>query len=220
MAVAAGEAAVADAGVRQRAKTMLKEKPMRPEKQNNTRQRTTRKRVLPLLVGTAILCSLGGLSRIAAQSKSNAAQAAQKSFTTPDLAAQALFAAAENFDVPALLEILGPDGKDLVSSEDPVADKNNAMKFAAEWREKHSIAVDSKNPARAEIAVGNDDWPLPIPLVNRGGKWVFDSKSGRQEVLFRRIGENELDTILVCRGFAEAQHEYAADKHDDSIVNQ
>jgi len=149
-----------------------------------------------------------------------ASQPAQKSFSTPKEAAEALFQAAEKFDQPALKEILGPDGEDLVSSEDPVQDKNNAAAFAARAHEKNEVAIDPKNSKRAIISVGNDDWPLPIPLVSKGGKWSFDTKAGRQEVLFRRIGSNELDAIEICRGYVDAQLAYAQEKHDNAEVNQ
>jgi hypothetical protein len=147
-------------------------------------------------------------------------QPTQKAFATPKEAVEALIQATENFDVPALKEILGPDGEDLVSSEDPVQDKNNAIAFAVRAREKNDVAIDPKNSKRAIISVGNEDWPLPIPLVNKAGKWIFDTKAGRQEVLFRRIGSNELDAIQICRGYVEAQHEYALEKHDNAEVNQ
>jgi DUF2950 family protein len=145
---------------------------------------------------------------------------AQKQFATPQQAAEALIQAAENYDVPALLEIFGPDGKDLVSSSDPVQDKNRAEAFAAKAHEKNAVVLDPKNKFRATLSVGNDDWPLPVPIVKKKGKWYFDSKQGRNEILFRRIGANELDAIQVCRGFVEAQQEYASEVHDDSGVNQ
>jgi hypothetical protein len=160
---------------------------------------------------------LGALTLCALQA---APQSAQKTFATPELAYQALIQAAEAYQVPALLEILGPDAKDVVSSEDPVEDKNRAAAFVSLAHEKHVITVDPKNPARAELSVGNNDWPLPIPLVKKNGQWSYDTKAGRQEILFRRIGENELDAIKVCRGFVEAQQEYALDKHDGSELNQ
>jgi hypothetical protein len=119
-----------------------------------------------------------------------------------------------------LLQILGPDGKDIVVSADPVRDKNNAAAFAARAHEKNLVTMDPKNPNRAVLSVGNGDWPLPVPIVKQKGKWHFDSKQGRDEVLFRRIGANELDAIQVCRGFVEAQDEYASQVHDDSGVNQ
>jgi hypothetical protein len=127
---------------------------------------------------------------------------------------------ASNFDVAAAKEILGPDSDDILSSEDPVMDKNRAQAFAAMAQEKTSIDVDKKDPNRALLLVGNDDFPLPIPMVKRKGKWSFDTKTGREEILNRRIGANELNAIAICRGFVEAQKEYAADKHDDSKVNQ
>jgi hypothetical protein len=82
------------------------------------------------------------------------------------------------------------------------------------------VTIDPKNKAQAILTVGNDDWPLPVPLVSRGSKWYFDSKRGHDEILFRRIGANELDAIQICRGFVDAQKEYAAEVHDDSGVNQ
>jgi hypothetical protein len=87
-------------------------------------------------------------------------------------------------------------------------------------KEKNSIEVDAKDANKATILVGNDEWPLPIPVVKRKGKWVFDTKAGREEILLRRIGANELDVLAICRGYVDAQHEYAMQKHDGSTVNQ
>jgi hypothetical protein len=144
----------------------------------------------------------------------------QKSFRTPQDAAQALITAAKTYDVPTLLEIFGKDGEDLVSSADPVRDKSNAARFVAKAEDKTVVTVDPKNRNRAIVLVGTDRWPLPVPLVNKGGKWFFDTKAGRTEILFRRIGANELDAIQVCRGYVEAQHEYAAQVHDNAGINQ
>ena len=145
---------------------------------------------------------------------------AQKSFATAKEAADAFVAAASSYDVPALLAILGPDGKALVESDDSVQDKNRAEAFAAKAKEKEEVQPDPKNPAVAMLIVGNDDFPLPIPIVQKAGKWSFDTKAGKQEVLRRRVGANELDAINICRGFVEAQLEYAKTIHDDSGVNQ
>ena len=144
----------------------------------------------------------------------------QKTFNTPKEAAAAFIQAAESFDVSALKQILGPHGEELVSSEDPVQDKNIATAFAAKANQKNSVAVDPKNPNRAVLVVGNDNWPMPIPIIKRNGVWFFDTKAGRQELLYRRIGANELDAIQICRGYVEAQQEYALEKHDGSEVNQ
>jgi hypothetical protein len=142
----------------------------------------------------------------------------QKTFASPKEAADALVAAAAVFDTKALLEILGQDGKSLVSTEDHVADKNRAEAFAKRAAEKSAIAVDPKKPKSATFVVGADEWPLPIPIVNDGKGWRFDSKKGKQEVLYRRIGANELDAIEICRGYVEAQLEYASRRRDGKPV--
>jgi hypothetical protein len=145
---------------------------------------------------------------------------AQRTFASPKAAADALVAAAEKYDVPALNEILGPDGIDLIVTEDAVRDKNQAAAWAAKAREKLVIVTDPKQPKSATLNVGRDDWPMPIPVVNEGGKWRFDTVAGRQEILYRRIGRNELDAIEVCRGYVEAQEEYASLRRDGARVNQ
>jgi hypothetical protein len=177
------------------------------------------------LIASAIasLWLLGFSLHAATTSKSDAASAvqpAQKQFDTPQQAADALIQVAANFDVAAAKEILGPDSADIVTSEDPVQDKNRAAEFAAKAKEKMSVQTDRKNPNQAIVSVGNDDFPLPIPIVKQKGKWFFDTKVGREEILNRRIGANELNAIAICRGFDDAQHEYAAEKHDGSKVNQ
>jgi len=141
-------------------------------------------------------------------------------FDSTQEAVDSLVKAAENFDVPALIQILGPDSKDLVSSEDAVADKNRAAGFTAKAKEKISINVDPHDSDMAIVSVGDDDFPLPIPLIKEKGKWIFDTETGRQEILNRRIGANELDAIAICHGYFEAQHEYALEKHDNSKVNE
>jgi DUF2950 family protein len=145
---------------------------------------------------------------------------AVKRFDTPQQAANALVEAADNFDVPALMQIFGPDGEDIVFSGEFPQDRKHAADFAAEAREKKSVSVDPKDGNRAFLLVGNEDWPFPVPLVKTGSKWFFDAKAGRQELLYRRIGADELDAIEVCRGYVEAQHEYALQPHQGYDVNQ
>lgn len=147
-------------------------------------------------------------------------KAKQQQFDTPQQALDTLVQAAAAFDTSTLMQVLGPDATDLVSSDDPVMDKQRATEFATKAKEKNAVEVDKKNPNRASLTVGNDDYPLPIPLIKQHGKWEFDTKAGRQEILNRRIGANELDAIEICRGYVDAQHEYALEKHDDSKVNQ
>src|SRR5258707_6839879 len=155
-----------------------------------------------------------------AQASAGAPQAAKKTFATPKQAVDALIQAAESYDLASLQEILGPESKNILSSEDTVRDKNNAAEFAAKARQKNEVTVNPRNPKLATLSVGDDDWPLPIPLVQKGGKWLFDTKAGREEILRRRIGSNELDAIQICRGYVDAQREYAMEKHDDAEVNQ
>ena len=143
-----------------------------------------------------------------------------KAFDTPQQAADAVIKAAADYDVDALMAIFGPDGKDFVSGGDPVQDKNKAIAFGKEAQAKNSISVSKSNPNQATLIVGDEEWPFPVPLIKKNGKWYFDAKTGRQNILFRRIGANELDAITVCRGYVDAQREYSLQIHDDSGVNQ
>ncbi|MGE5277120.1 MAG: DUF2950 domain-containing protein [Acidobacteriota bacterium] len=176
-------------------------------------------------LGSGMICVLLLASAVdaSAQSKSKPAAPAavrQRTFDTPKAAADALIAAAESYDVPALKEILGPEGEDIVATSDPVQDKNQLEAFAAKAREKTEIVSDAKKPNLATLSIGDQDWPMPIPIVRKGGRWLFDSKAGRKEILYRRIGGNELNAIEACLNFVEAQHEYALEKHDGSGLNQ
>ncbi len=162
----------------------------------------------------------GATSQASAQTKQMATSAStQSSFESPEVAAAALIEAADRFDVESLKVILGPGSEDLVASEDQVQDKRKAKQFAELAAKKKAIEL-TKNGKVALLLVGPDDWPLPIPMVKRGGKWYFDAKQGRKEVLARRIGANELDAITICRRFGEAQMAYASEIHDDSGIAQ
>jgi len=143
-----------------------------------------------------------------------------ESFATAQEAADALVAAAEKFDVDAITKIFGPNGKEIVLTGETPQDKQHAADFAAQAREKERISTDPKNGNRAFLLVGNEDWPFPIPLVRKQGKWFFDAKAGRQELLYRRIGANELDAIQLCHGYVEAQHAYALQTREGYDVNQ
>ena len=178
------------------------------------------KSALSLLIAV-LFCALAYPQSAPAQpAQAEASSQPQKAFDTPQQAAEALVQASGKYDVPALLEIFGPDGKDFVSSGDPVRDQNYAEEFATKAHEKLEVKIDPKNKAQALVSVGNDNWPFPVPIVKQGGKWRFNAKEGHDEILYRRIGANELDAIQVCRGYVEAQHEYASEIHDDSGVNQ
>jgi hypothetical protein len=145
--------------------------------------------------------------------------AAIKSFATPEQAANALVGAAERFDVSALKELFGPAIDDIILSGEAAQGRQRASDFVAKFREKESISLD-KNKTRGFLLVGNQDWPFPIPLVKRAGRWSFDASAGRQELLYRRIGTNELDAITICRGYVEAQQDYALQGRERHGVNQ
>ena len=148
-----------------------------------------------------------------------AATAAGTAFNTPQEAVNALIAAADRFDVRALEQLFGPAGKDIVESGDAVQDRQRASDFAAAAREKTNVSLD-RNKRRAFLLIGKEDWPFPVPIVKHGAKWSFDAAAGRQEILYRRIGSNELDAIAICRGYVESQHEYALKKRNGWDVNQ
>ena len=146
--------------------------------------------------------------------------AGARGFDTPQQAADVLIDAAGKFDVTELTQIFGPGGEDIVFSGEYAQDRQHAANFVAEAGEKKSVSVDPKNGNRAFLLVGDEDWPFPVPLVKSHEKWFFDSNAGRQELLYRRIGANELDAIAICRGYVEAQHEYALQPHEGYDVNQ
>ena len=110
--------------------------------------------------------------------------------------------------------MLGADGEDIVSSGDDVADTDARGKFTSAYDAKHSVKVDGK---KASLIVGADDFPFPIPLVHTKAGWEFDTDEGRQEILYRRIGRNELDTIQTCLAFVDAENEYADKDHGDGV---
>jgi len=176
--------------------------------------------VLPAIVAAFAFAMLSPAAAAQRQKAPEASKPAQKTFNTPKQAADALIQAAADFDVTAMSAILGPGSEDIVTTGDSVQDKNRAAAFATKAREKESIVMDPEDHSRATLVVGNDDWPLPIPIVEESGVWSFDTDAGREEILMRRIGANELDAIQICLGYVEAQQEYALEKHDGAEVNQ
>ena len=134
------------------------------------------------------------------------APADQKTFKTPEAAVQALVKAAQAKDAQALIGLFGAVGKPLIDSGDEVADKNARETFLARYKAKKSL--DKSVADKATLNVGEDDWPFPIPLVKKDGAWYFDSAAGTEEVINRRVGENELKTIQSCLAYVDAQQEY------------
>ena len=185
---------------------------------------STKKRALRCILFLGACASFSGLFIAGQETVPHGASAGAVSlaqrFGTPQEAVDALLAAAEKFDVDALTKIFGPQGKDIVLTGETAQDKQHAAEFVAQAKEKENVSVDPKNGNRAFLLVGNEDWPFPVPLVKKQGKWSFDAKSGRQELLYRRIGANELDAIQLCRGYVEAQHAYALQTREGYDVNQ
>lgn len=133
----------------------------------------------------------------------------QQSFFTPSAAASALVTAARDDDMNALESILGTDAKEIISSGDPVADNNARETLVEKYAQMHRIAYD--NRGQVVLYIGADNWPFPIPLVKKSEGWIFDTNAGEEELLYRRIGQNELYTIDVLEDLADAQEEYASE---------
>jgi Protein of unknown function (DUF2950) len=172
------------------------------------------------LICLCLLCTAVAQQSKTAVNQPKASAANVETFASPDHAADALIAAAEDFDVTALMHIFGPEGKDVVFTGEVALDRQHAMDFAAKAKEQKKVSVDPNNRNRAFLLVGSEDWPFPVPLVKNGPKWFFDSKAGRQELQYRRIGANELDAIQICHGYVEAQHAYAFQPREGYDVNQ
>jgi hypothetical protein len=133
-------------------------------------------------------------------------------FKTPEEAVTALVAALQNNDMAALKSLLGPSSEDLLDSGDPVQDANDRARFLAAYEAKHGLLDEGAD--RKILVTGEDDWPMPVPLVKRDGVWRFDGEAGIDEMIYRRVGANELGAIDVCRGYVEAQLEYASEGRD------
>ena len=134
----------------------------------------------------------------------------QPVFATPEEAIHAIGDAAEHNDAATMLKLLGPAGKELVAPADDAGAREDRANFARMVHEKVQVERDPTNPNRVTVAVGKEDWPFPVPLVrNKAGKWYFDAEQGKTEVLARHIGRNELNAVEVCRGYVEAQQQYA-----------
>jgi hypothetical protein len=145
--------------------------------------------------------------------RSMAQQSGQKTFSSPEEASNALLVATRNNDEKAMLEILGPDEKQIVSSGDDTEDSNNRAIFVKKYEEMHRLLREPDGTVT--LYIGAENWPTPIPLVNKRTVWYFDTGAAKKEILFRRIGRNEMSTIVVCRQLAAAQKEYYASQHNE-----
>ena len=142
-----------------------------------------------------------------------AQQPGQKTFSSPEDASNALVTAAQNNDEKAMLDILGPDGKQIVSSGDETEDAQSRANFVQRYQEMHRLVKEPDGTTT--LYIGAENWPTPIPLVNKGNSWYFDTEAGKKEILYRRIGRNEISTIRVCQELVAAQKEYYSAQHNE-----
>ena len=138
-----------------------------------------------------------------------AQQPGQKTFSSAEEASSALLTATQNNDEKAMLEILGPDGKLIVSSGDDIEDAHMRANFVQKYEQMHRL-VKEPNGTTVILYIGAENWPTPVPLVNKGASWYFDTEAGKKEILYRRVGRNELSAIRVCQELVAAQKEYSA----------
>jgi hypothetical protein len=169
---------------------------------------------MTILRSTRHLRLPAGLVAIASLVLMTPSAEAQQSFRNPDEAASALAIAVKSGTKQNILKVLGADGEDIISSGDDVADTDARNKFVTAYDARHSIKLDRKT---ASLIIGADDFVFPIPLVHATAGWEFDTAEGRREILYRRIGRNELDTIQTCLAFVDAEDEYAEKDRGDGM---
>jgi hypothetical protein len=162
---------------------------------------------LPKFAAVAVLL-LGCLPGI-----TRAQQQGQKTFASAEEASSALAAATEANDETAMLAIFGPDGKQVVYSGDDVQDREMHANFAKKYLEMHRLV--NEPDGTTTLYIGAENWPAPIPLVHKGNVWYFDTEAGTKEILYRRVGRNEITTIRVCQELVAAQKDYASQNHNE-----
>ncbi len=140
----------------------------------------------------------------------------QETFASPDEAVKALVDALKAFDTKALSAIFGPGSKDVISSGDPIADKTANERFINLYAQKNKLEETDAN--KVVLYLGNKEWPFPIPIVKKDAVWQFDTNEGREEILARRIGRNELSVIQICLAYVDAQREYALKDRDGLLA--
>jgi hypothetical protein len=148
--------------------------------------------------------------------QARAATGEQRVFPSPEEAVKSLVEALKANDLQALGSIFGPDSEELIESGDPVEDQARRSHFVKLYEEKNSLTQSGQG---MELSVGNEDWPFPIPVVQKNGQWYFDTEAGRDEILARRIGKNEWYAIQFCLAYVDAQREYAGkDRDGDGLL--
>ena len=176
---------------------------MRRSDQAPDRKGRSRKAGVLVCAAVALLASLGSAA---------AQTGAQRTFASAEDAVQALADAVKKDDLEALRAIFGPEGRDLVASSDPATARESRQVFSVAAREQWHL--EDVKPGRKTLVVGNEEWPFPVPLVKVADAWKFDTAAGKEEVLARRIGRNELQALATCRAYVTAQRRYAQEGHD------
>jgi len=166
---------------------------------------------LPELAAAAILLAACFPVRLPAQ------QPGQKMFSSAEAAGHALVMALESNDEKALNEILGPDGRQIVSSGDDVEDAHSRANFVQKYQQMHRLVKEPDGTTM--LIIGAENWPTPIPLVNKGNSWYFDTDAGKKEILYRRIGRNEMSAVQVCQELVAGQKEYYSTQHNEYAPN-
>src|SRR5580698_3765981 len=167
---------------------------------------------LTSLARPARLAAITILLAALAATRSMAQQPRQTTFASAEDAGTALVTAAQNNDEKVMLDILGTDGKQIVSSGDDAEDAQNRANFVQKYQEMHRLVKEPDGTTT--LYIGAENWPTPIPLINKGNSWYFDTEAAKQEILFRRIGRNEMSAIRVCQELAAAQKEYSAQHNE------
>ena len=165
-----------------------------------------------IVINTARVLMCMALAASLACKGSTPRESAQRTFATPDEAAKALNDAAKAQGNDSLLAIFGSDGKDLVDTSDPTTTRQNRQVFNVAFKEAWHWIDEGAN--KKTLVIGHESWPFPVPLVKEGNGWRFDTAAGKEEVIARRIGRNELAVIKVCQTYVKAQQLYARQGHD------
>jgi hypothetical protein len=155
---------------------------------------------------------------LAASVLASAPTTGQSTFATPREAARALVTAAEADNVPALTRIFGREADEILNSGDAVEDRNSRARFVTRAKQSMKEKIDPKNPNRARLLIGVDNFPFPIPLLKSAGRWRFDTPAGKHEILARRIGSNELDAIAASKAYVDAQYDYASEDRNQNGI--
>jgi hypothetical protein len=161
----------------------------------------------------AELAAVAILLTVCFPTRSVAQQPGQKTFSSPEDASNAFFTAVQSNDEKVMLDILGPEGKHIVSSGDETEDAQSRANFVQRYQQMHRLV---KEPDGTTVLyIGAENWPTPIPLVNNGHSWYFDAEAGKNEILYRRVGRNELSAINVCQELVAAGKEYYSSQHNE-----